>query len=692
MPVQVKFGANTRELEDGVNRAKTALSDFTAPIAAVQSAAGDAADAIGNLSTTLGSLNDTISKGGAGGGSSSWLKTLLGGGIVVGATAGILDFLNKANQEMLDLEATARRVGLSLADFQSNRYGANISGVKNDQFGSGLDEAAKKLNDIRYGETEVSKLLDANGVKYKNQNGELVAMNAYLAIAADLIARGANEQERIKAASTLGFAKEWVPFLEQGSKGLEALRQKAYEAGAVLDDAIVHKDAEFARRWNEASAQWAAYFKGVLMGLTPALNTIVDALKNSLQLAKDLTAGVTEESLKNAGFVTADEAMENRRVVVGGLASVLKNDLNPQLQLLGRNLAALAGDTAAQRVKEGFKQVSDTAIDTGVRAVGWLDTVTGKAQAAYTALSAIINTPTGAPPGAVPGSGIKFPGGDKGQSTAVAEMQGAIAEAQRQYQIEVEQINSAAAMFRLTEKQKTADLVAAVNAREDAQAAAVKKAEADESLSEQQKQQLENRKTEIEQKATLDREKIRDAAAKKEIAAEEEVASKVAGAFSSQVSSILAGTETLTQAVQKAFASMVDQIVANLVKVAIELTLIKVLQMALGGGDALSGGGLAGSLVMAAFSGKLPGKAVGDWNVGSDTVAMLHKGEMVVPAQGGFADTLRAVLSGGGGGNSSSYQFGNINVSNYGRPLDPRQVADAMREAVRGGHISAAMA
>lgn len=44
----------------------------------------------------------------------------------------------------------------------------------------------------------------------------------------------------------------------------------------------------------------------------------------------------------------------------------------------------------------------------------------------------------------------------------------------------------------------------------------------------------------------------------------------------------------------------------------------------------------------------LPGFAAGSWSIPEDTMAMVHKNEMVVPAQGGMADAMRGMLAGGG--------------------------------------------
>lgn len=50
----------------------------------------------------------------------------------------------------------------------------------------------------------------------------------------------------------------------------------------------------------------------------------------------------------------------------------------------------------------------------------------------------------------------------------------------------------------------------------------------------------------------------------------------------------------------------------------------------------------------------IPSFDVGSWQIPADTLAMVHKNEMIVPAKGGLADGMRNMLSSGGGQSSGS--------------------------------------
>jgi hypothetical protein len=67
-------------------------------------------------------------------------------------------------------------------------------------------------------------------------------------------------------------------------------------------------------------------------------------------------------------------------------------------------------------------------------------------------------------------------------------------------------------------------------------------------------------------------------------------------------------------------------------------------------GPAAAGPAAAGAASVSAAAGAVASFDVGSWSLPHDMVAQVHQGEMIVPAQGGIADTLRSMLSGGGGG------------------------------------------
>lgn len=74
----------------------------------------------------------------------------------------------------------------------------------------------------------------------------------------------------------------------------------------------------------------------------------------------------------------------------------------------------------------------------------------------------------------------------------------------------------------------------------------------------------------------------------------------------------------------------------------------------------------------------IPSFDVGSWSLPSDTLAMVHKDEMIVPAKNGMADGMRNMLSGGGQSSSPTMINLSYSAAHYGRTN--RDVRDEIKQ------------
>jgi hypothetical protein len=109
------------------------------------------------------------------------------------------------------------------------------------------------------------------------------------------------------------------------------------------------------------------------------------------------------------------------------------------------------------------------------------------------------------------------------------------------------------------------------------------------------------------------------------------------GELNSVLQSMLSKHQSWGQAMTKVFEDMAMKGVEEIGKIALA-------EAAIGIGGLL--GGPIGGTIGAAGSALIPHFAVGAWELPGDTLGMVHKGEMIVPA--GPAASLRDMLSGGG--------------------------------------------
>lgn len=237
------------------------------------------------------------------GSNSALTLSIAGVGIGLAAAVGAIkegvSYIADFNKQLADMAAVADRVGLSLKDFQAVQFGGQISGLSDQNINQGLEKSAQLLNDAQRNANSLSKLFDQNGVSIRNSNGALIAENQLLGIAADLVAKARSPQDAVAIAQMLGFTKEWVPLLEQGSGAMSALGDAATKAGAVIDDETVKRATQFDQEWRKSSVEFSTYMRSSLAGLLPIVDDLIKG-------AHDFVASIDRGKIQQH----ADEALK----------------------------------------------------------------------------------------------------------------------------------------------------------------------------------------------------------------------------------------------------------------------------------------------------------------------------------------------------------------------------------------------
>jgi hypothetical protein len=122
----------------------------------------------------------------------------------------------------------------------------------------------------------------------------------------------------------------------------------------------------------------------------------------------------------------------------------------------------------------------------------------------------------------------------------------------------------------------------------------------------------------------------------------------VTDALDKSVNGVIAGTTTIKKAFSDLANSIMLEITNKIIKQGIEKMMDSMFKSGLAsggtGGGKSSGGGGMGSMVSALVQGSF---ATGAWNLPTDMVAQVHKGEMIIPAA--QAEKFRNGQGGGGG-------------------------------------------
>jgi hypothetical protein len=245
--------------------------------------AGDIADsAVSRIEQSFASLNPTLGGFAAGFSVAS-----------VGA-AGLLAYVVSLNKGLADMQKTAEQVGLTLADFQGVQFGGQVAGLSTDQVNAGLEKSAQLLNDASRNSNSLSKELNANGISIKNSNGQLITQNQLLGIAADLVSNAKNPGDQIAIANMLGFTKEWIPLLQQGSATMGTLTDQAKLVGAVIDDETVQKAADFDIEWRKSSVEWSTYMKAAISDTLPEIDAIIQKAAELIDRVRQNKGGLAD--------------------------------------------------------------------------------------------------------------------------------------------------------------------------------------------------------------------------------------------------------------------------------------------------------------------------------------------------------------------------------------------------------------
>jgi len=617
--VKVTFSASIKDLIDATNQVKTAIDS-------VAEQAAKASEMMSRFGEVAG-IGISI----------EGIKRLVEG----------MAELGKHTEDM------SHMLGVSTTSVQEFGYLAKLTGTDADSMALAMARFQVAITKAQNPTSQQAAALRAFGLSAKELLG--LPLDQQMARFADAVSRFADGTNKTADIGLLNRALvPLIPLLDQGSAGFAKVKQHAEETAAIMTGQTIKALADLNTSLVEAKASLVG-ISGTLVGV----------------FAPDLTEAINK---LNEFVSTLAIMIETEYVSI---------DIGSRLEVLGLKTVRLVKafeDLRNMHPMEAWKDLSigQAAIDGLEKKInGDLAPVIAKAREQLKLLLA--------PPPESGGGKKQPPPADTNRgaenSARMTAMNAEITLADKQYQSDVAHINALAKFGGMTERQKTDAVRNAVNAREDAELAALNKEEAAGNLSVLQVQQIEDKKIAIYQKSYAARQKGADQSYEQEEATAKKVADSIASAFNSQLQSILSGHESFTQGMQKMFVSMIEMMLSKLITLVAEWALLNALAAATGGtGPTLM------SLIM-------PSHAAGAWNLGQDEVASVHKGEMIVPS--GPAEGLRSWMGGNSSGrwpspvslsqHSNASHVDNSQLSihvNGGNAFDPRDHAREIAKAV----------
>lgn len=319
--------------------------------------AGDMADqAISRIENSFASLNPGL-------GGFAGIGALAAG--ATGALGALLTSLVNVNGQLADLQRNAEYAGISAERFQRIQYAAGQGGVSSSQSVDDIRNVARLLADAKENENSLTKLLEANNIKYKDRNGYVITLNQLLEIAGGLINKFDSIPEKVKAAQMLGLSEQWVEAIRNGSKAFEDIASKADETGAVIDNSTVAKAAAFDRAWKQSSENLSVQFKSFTGDIAGWLDDLID--KANDLVTKALESQNIQPGSGQSTFNRWADAVDILQKDVRGLPQDVEQVTRAidQLNASGKpeNLQIAAGleliRTKAQLAELALKQAAD---------------------------------------------------------------------------------------------------------------------------------------------------------------------------------------------------------------------------------------------------------------------------------------------------------------------------------------------
>ncbi|WP_315759303.1 hypothetical protein [Bradyrhizobium sp. SZCCHNRI2007] len=314
--------------------------------AADMNKAGDLADgAISRIEGAFSSLNPGF-------GGLATLGTALAG--ATGSLGAMLAGLKAVNAELAEIGKLADYVGVSTDRLQQIKFGATQGGVSSSDANADLKHVADLLADAKNNENSLTKILDANNIKYRDRNGAIMDMNGFLKAAGELIGRFDSIPEKTKAAQMLGLSAGWVDALKGGPAAFEAIAASANAAGVVIDGQTIAKARNFDEAWKKSADQLGLQFKAVTADVASWLDDLVDRaakLMDGMNRAANIQPGSGQTT-----FNAIADSMEILRKDAAGLPQDFE-----QLNRVIEHYKSLSAEKQDPALLVGLEEMRDKA-------------------------------------------------------------------------------------------------------------------------------------------------------------------------------------------------------------------------------------------------------------------------------------------------------------------------------------------
>lgn len=246
---------------------------------------------------------------------------VLAAGLAVSGIVGMIEHVVELGGKLKD---TSEQIGISAESLQELTFGASMTGIEMDELVGGMKKLSAGLMDAsKTGKGPVAEAFQTMGVsistlkeKLKGEGG----VDDVLGVIADKFKEMPNGISKTALAMDL-FGRSGatlIPFLNNGSEGIDELRTKANELGGVMSNKAVNDLDDFGDSLDEVKFQFKGLKQSIVIELLPQLKEMLEGFREWVKNNKELIATTVSNvvsALATAFGVLAD--------VVGFCADVL---------------------------------------------------------------------------------------------------------------------------------------------------------------------------------------------------------------------------------------------------------------------------------------------------------------------------------------------------------------------------------
>ena len=225
--------------------------------------------------------------------------------------------LRRVSAEVAQIGAKADAVGVTTEELQKLRFAAEQASGSAEALDRGLERLTRNIGEAASGKGEFLRVLQANGVALRDQQGNLRSTGELFRQYARLVQNAANPTDQLRLA-TIAFGNaagpELVGLLRGGTDAIDNLSQAAVDAGAVLDDELVRRAQEIDDGFNRLTRTIGTRFRGAILTAADAAGDLFGQLKAALDLFKETGSVRPMRSITDQLKSVEMQLAENRRI------------------------------------------------------------------------------------------------------------------------------------------------------------------------------------------------------------------------------------------------------------------------------------------------------------------------------------------------------------------------------------------